>query len=101
MKSHFSSLDDAQLSVVVGKLAGQSNARIHDGQAWVGRAYSLVDPGRDHQEQVEKSFTLSTSCEVIGGRPVFTCNDDARIQSQPRQDSRGIAQGLPFWLCRR
>lgn len=78
MKVHFTEMTDAQLSVVVGRLAGQSNARIEDGQAWTGVAYSLLEPGPNHQEQVEKHFMLSTVCRNEDGRPVFVCNEDLR-----------------------
>lgn len=61
MKVHFTEMTDAQLGVVVGRLAGQHNVRIKDGQAWTGLPYDLLKAGSNHQEQVEKQFMLSTS----------------------------------------
>jgi hypothetical protein len=82
MKVHFSSLSDAQLSVILGRLAGQTNARLQDGQAWVGRPYSLVEPNADHREQVEKFFAMSTTCEVVDGWRLFTCDGDPRTSDR-------------------
>lgn len=78
MKVHFKELTDAQLSVIAGRLAGQTNVRIQDGQAWTGIPYGLLEPGRTHQEQVEKRFSLTTVCQAQGGRPVFVCDGDDR-----------------------
>lgn len=90
MKIHYKELNDEQLTVIVGRLAGQANARIENGMAWVGAAYDLLQPGRDHQEQVEKRFMLNTTCHSEAGVPIFVCNNDARTADRNPCRSRAL-----------
>lgn len=61
----------------MGRLAGQTNVRIRDGQVWSGIPYDLLEPWRYHQEQVEKPFS-ATVCQAQDGPPVFVCDGDDR-----------------------
>lgn len=90
MKVHFKELSDAQLSVAVGRLAGQLNVRIQDGRAWTGAPYKLLEPGRNHHERVEKQFMLSTACHQEDGRPVFVCDGDIRTADTNPCRSRAL-----------
>jgi hypothetical protein len=78
MDVQFKELTDAQRSVMVRGLAGSLIARIQGGQGWTGRPYDLLEHERNHQDQVEIRFLLTTTREAQNRRKIFVLDSDER-----------------------